>query len=103
METNNRSISLKGLWRLALAVVGVVAIIQELRKPQDERAWHGKVAGFVPYDFRIPSLDRFKQTYWNPDGPILGSKVFGVGWAANVGGLARRLGVGQHDEQPPEG
>jgi len=104
METKDRSTSLRDIWRLVLAVLGVVAIIQELRKPKDEREWHGNVAGFVPYDFRVPTLDRVKQTYWNPDGPILGSRVFGVGWAANFGGLARRVGLGQRDEptEPPE-
>jgi len=43
---------MRDIWRLVLAVIGVVAIVQELRKPPDERTWHGKVADFVPYDFR---------------------------------------------------
>ena len=76
--------SVRDIWRLALAVIGVT-IIQELRKPPDERTWHGKVADVVPYDFRIPTIDRMKSTYWNPEGPVLSSKVFGVGWAPNFG------------------
>lgn len=81
------------LWRFALAVVGVIAIIGELQKPAAERSWHGTVADFIPYDFRLPTADRFRQTYWNPDGPILSSKVWGVGWALNLGAVKQRLGA----------
>ena len=81
----------RDIWRLALAIIGVVAIIQELRKPPDERTWHGKVAAIVPYDFRMPTIGRVLSTYWNPEGPILSGKVFGVGWAPNFGGLTRML------------
>jgi hypothetical protein len=75
------------LWRLALAVIGVIAITQELRKPANERAWHGKVADFVPYDFRLPTVARIRETYWDPDGPFINGKVWGVGWAPNLGAL----------------
>jgi hypothetical protein len=47
------------------------------------------VAEFVPYDFRMPTIERLRTTYWNPGGPILSSKVFGVGWAPNFGVLAK--------------
>jgi hypothetical protein len=30
-----------------------------------------------------------QQTYWNPEGPLISGKVFGVGWAPNFGVLAR--------------
>jgi len=84
--------SVRDIWRLALAIIGVVAIIQELRKPAEERTWHGKVADIVPYDFRIPTIDRMRTTYWNPEGPALSAKVFGVGWAPNFGALAKVFG-----------
>jgi hypothetical protein len=79
------------VWSLIFAMIAVVAVIQELRKPKDQRTWHGKVADFVPYDFRMPTLERVKSTYWNPEGPIFQSKVFGAGWALNVGALSRRF------------
>ncbi|MBI2863978.1 MAG: hypothetical protein HYX94_05400 [Chloroflexi bacterium] len=64
------------------------AVTQELRKPPEERTWHGRVAGFVPYDFRVPSLDKVKETYWNPDKPqIFSERVLGVGWGINFGRL----------------
>lgn len=83
-----RTPSPRDLWKAVLAIVGAIAIVQELRKPKEERTWHGEVAIF-PYDFRMPTVDRVKETYWNPDGPILSGKVFGVGWAPNFGVLTR--------------
>jgi hypothetical protein len=91
-KTKDKSSTARNLWRLALLIVGVVAMIQELRKPPNERAWHGKVADFVPYDFRKPTVERFSQTYWNPDGPMLSPKAWGVGWAPNFGAVKRLLG-----------
>jgi hypothetical protein len=85
--------AIRNTWRLALAIIGVIAIVQELRKPSDERTWHGKVADVVPYDFRMPTIGRVRSTYWNPDGPILTGKVFGVGWAPNLGALTRMAGA----------
>ncbi len=81
--------NLKDLWKLVLAGLGVAAVIQELRKPADERTWHGKVAGFVPYDFRKPSFERIREAYWNPDGPIVSSRAFGVGWVMNFGAVTK--------------
>jgi hypothetical protein len=84
--------AVRDLWRLVLAVVAAIAVIQELRKPAEERTWHGKVADLFPYDFRIPTTERFRQAFWNPDGPILSSKAWGVGWALNFGAVKKLLG-----------
>jgi hypothetical protein len=68
------------------------AIYQELKKPPEARTWNGKVAGTVPYDFRLPTLDRLRDAYWNPDSEQLFSeRVFGVGWAVNIPVAARKL------------
>ena len=80
------------IWRLVLVVIGVVAIVQELRKPPELRSWHGKVFGFVPYEFRKPTAERFRHTYWNPDGPAVSGKAWGVGWAPNFGAVKRFFG-----------
>ena len=103
MDEEKRKSGVRDFWRLALAVIGVIAIIQELRKPSNERTWHGKVAAFVPYDFRMPTIGRVKSTYWNPDGPIVTSKVFGVGWAPNLGALSRIVGRWREDPNAPPG
>lgn len=104
-DDGERGPSLGDLWKLLLAIIGAIAIIQELRKPAEERTWHGKVADLVPYDFRAPSLDRVKTTYWNPGGPLLSGKLFGVGWAPNLGALARLVGfrVSDPDAAPEQG
>jgi len=68
------------------------AIYQELQKPPEERTWHGRIAGFVPYDFRWPTLERLREAYWNPDEPrIFTDRVLGVGWAINFYSLLRGL------------
>ncbi len=80
--------TLRGLRRLArftvLALV-VSAIATELAKPEAERTWQGRVMGVVPYDFRMPTWERIRFAYWNPDSDQLFSdRVFGVGWAINL-------------------
>ena len=68
------------------------AIYQELRKPPEARTWNGKVAGVVPYDFRVPTLDRLREAYWAPDSDqIFSENVIGVGWAVNLPVAARKL------------
>ena len=80
--------TLRGLRRLVrLAVVGlfVAAVATELSKPEEERTWHGRVGGVVPYDFRPPTWERIRLAYWNPDSDSLFTdRVFGVGWAVNL-------------------
>ena len=71
------------------------AIYQELRRPPQQRTWHGKVAGVVPYDFRLPTLGRLRDAYWAPDSDhVFSEHVFGVGWAVNIPVALRRLSDG---------
>jgi hypothetical protein len=68
------------------------ALYQELKKPAEERTWHGKVAGIVPYDFRIPDLQRVKNAYWAPDSDVLFTEqVVGVGWSVNLPVAIRKV------------
>ncbi|HLZ47747.1 MAG TPA: hypothetical protein VKR80_03770, partial [Candidatus Limnocylindria bacterium] len=54
--------------------------------------WHGKVAGTVPYDFRLPTLDRIREAYWDPDSDVLFTeKVVGVGWSVNLPVAMRKI------------
>lgn len=80
--------TLRGIRSLARwAAVGLVvaAVATELSKPEEERTWHGRVMGMVPYDFRPPTWERIRDAYWNPDSDRLFSeRVFGVGWAVNL-------------------
>ena len=100
MDSERRMPTVKDIWRLVLAIIGVVAVVQELRKPPEERTWHGKVANFFPYDFRMPTIGRVRSTYWNPEGPIVSGKVFGVGWAPNFGALTGMFSKSRAQEEP---
>ncbi|HET8569484.1 MAG TPA: hypothetical protein VFM93_10920 [Candidatus Limnocylindria bacterium] len=76
-----------------LALFG--AIYQELRKPPEERTWHGKVLGIVPYDLRMPSIEKVRKAYWDPSrDEIFSEDVVGVGWAVNIPVAIRRLNAG---------
>ncbi len=82
------------LLRAALFFLTLAAVAQELGKPDDQRTWHGKVAG-VPYDFRVPTPRRFRDAYWNPNDPrIFTDRVVGIGWAINFARLIPRLREG---------
>lgn len=86
---------MKDLYRLARTAVWLAffgALYQELKKPDAERTWHGKVAGVVPYDFRLPTFDRLREAYWNPDSDqIFSENVFGVGWSVNIPVAAKKV------------
>jgi hypothetical protein len=78
------------LVRVASMAVTIAAVAQELRRPPQERRWHGRVAGFVPYDFRLPTLERMRASWWSPtDERVLTPQVWGVGWTVNFGRVVR--------------
>ena len=80
--------------KLVAFAVFVAAIVEQLRLPAEERTWEGRVGGLVPYDFRMPTLDRARSRWWNPqDDRVFVPTVFGVGWTINVARLARFLGL----------
>ena len=82
------------LIRAAILFLTAAAVAQELNKPESEREWHGRIAS-VPYDFRVPTVQRFRDAYWNPDDPrIFTDRVIGIGWAVNFAQLIPRLQEG---------
>jgi hypothetical protein len=89
-----RRLSLLQWAPMALSLgVAALAIAQELSKPAGERAWNGRVLGFIPDDLRPPSPERIRASLWNPDDPhVLTSQVFGVGWSINLYRVTERLG-----------
>jgi Family of unknown function (DUF5808) len=71
------------LLSIVVALYVVAAITEQLRLPSEERTWHGKVGG-VPYDFRVPTLERLLATFWNKDeSRLFVPKLFGMGWDIN--------------------
>jgi len=68
----------------------IAAVIDQLRRAPQDRTWEGEVAGFVPYDLRMPTLERARSRWWNPeDDRLFVPQVFGVGWTINFARLAR--------------
>jgi hypothetical protein len=87
-KTRKRRGGIQDVIRLVMLGLAVAAVVKELRTPAGERTWHGVVAGFVPYEFRFPTLERFRERVWNPQGEhLIGPHVFGVGWTVNLGKL----------------
>ena len=90
-------------WLIRMLQVTVVAltlaaVLQELEKPKEERKWHGEVAGIFPYDFRIPTIERLKESYWNPyESRVFTPPAFGLGWAINFYALLENLRVIEED------
>jgi hypothetical protein len=66
-----------------LAILLSAAIRDQLRRPPEERTWHGTVFG-IPYDFRFPTLDRLRDSFWNKNtSQLLLPQAFGIGWTIN--------------------
>ena len=72
------------IFSVLFLVYVAIAITQQLQRPPEERTWYGKIAG-IPYDFRIPSVERLRATFWNKDtSQILLPQAFGIGWSINL-------------------
>ena len=83
-------------WLLRMAALAALAgaVYTELRKPPEERTWHGRLLGVVPYDFRPPTPAKLMSAWWNPkSNTIVGEPAFGVGWSINIAALANRFGA----------
>lgn len=69
---------------IALTTLVGLAIREQLRLPPEERTWHGTLFG-IPYDFRRPTIERLRETFWNKDtARVLVPQVFGMGWSINL-------------------
>ncbi len=78
----------------AAITLALAAVCQELEKPREERKWNGRLAGIIPYDFRMPNIVRIKEAYWNTDdSSIFTPRVCGIGWAVNFYALLEKLGL----------
>ena len=72
-------------WRTITTAFTVAAIVYAIRTKQPEGTFLK-----VPYDFRMPTLHRLRERFWNPDDPrIFIPHFFGVGWSLNLYQLRR--------------
>jgi len=84
--------------QVTVVALTLAAVFQELEKPEEERKWHGKIAGLFPYDFRIPTIERLRESYWNPyESRVFTPPVFGLGWAVNFCALLENLRIIEED------
>ncbi|MEP6680030.1 MAG: hypothetical protein ABJB65_00995 [Chloroflexota bacterium] len=86
------------LWIIRMAVLGALvgAIWRELSKPPAKRTWNGRLLGFVPYDLRLPTLTRLRDSYFNTrSAALFTSQPVGVGWSVNIAAVLKRLGIMQ--------
>jgi hypothetical protein len=92
-------------WLVRTATLAAIAgaIYREMRLPAEERTWHGRLLGFIPYDFRPPTPRRVVDAYWNPKSPrLFNDQPFGVGWALNLAAAANLLrGLRQRTQPAP--
>jgi hypothetical protein len=85
--------TIKTLIKWTVIAIAAIAIIEELRKPAEDREWHGRVGGVVPYEFRPPSVNRLRDAWWNPEDPrLIGDTAFGVGWTVNLARVRELVG-----------
>jgi Family of unknown function (DUF5808) len=83
---------LRSLLKAASWILTGAAVLKEIQQPPERRTWHGTVAGFVPYDFRIPTVERMRAAWWSPDDErVVTETPFGLGWTVNFGRVARLL------------
>ncbi len=81
----------------AADVTALAASVGESFEP--EGPGEGRVGG-VPIDLSPPTAERVAHTWWNPrDERIFVPRVFGLGWALNVGAVAVKLGLIEPDAE----
>jgi len=78
-------------------VAALAATVGEVAE-SDEPS-HTRFAG-VPIDLSLPTAERVAHTWWNPrDERIFVPRVFGLGWAVNIGAVAVKLGLIEPDAE----
>ena len=74
-------------WGIIVAAFTAATVIHAIRAKQATGTFMK-----VPYDFRVPTLQRLRERFWNPDDArIFTPRFFGVGWSLNVYRLRERL------------
>jgi hypothetical protein len=73
------------MWATLLVSLVVLALREQLRLPAEERTWHGRIWGRIPYDFRLPTAERIRAAFWNKQtAELLVPLPFGIGWTINL-------------------
>jgi hypothetical protein len=68
---------------IGITVLMGLAIREQLQMPKDKRTWHGTLFN-IPYDFRMPTIERLRETFWNKNtARVLVPQFYGMGWSIN--------------------
>ena len=79
--------------KIVPALFAVATVVYAYKTKQS----HGTFLG-VPFDFRMPTWRRFKQSFWNPEDPrVFTPRPFGVGWGVNIPQLKKRIDAARED------
>lgn len=69
---------------ILLLIYVVMVVREQLSLSPEERTWQGNIVG-IPYDFRVPTTERLRATFWNKDNPqLLVPQALGIGWTINL-------------------
>jgi uncharacterized membrane protein len=89
--------TLSSILRTLTMALTVTAAVYAYRTKQPE----GRILN-VPYDFRMPTMERLRRRVWNPDEPrVFTPTIFGVGWSLNLFQVVRQLRGDTPPEDPP--
>ena len=84
MNRKKMASPVNAIFSLLFLIYVAIAITQQLQRPPEERTWYGKIAG-IPYDFRLPTVERIRAAFWNKDtSQIFLPQAFGIGWSINM-------------------
>ena len=91
--------TLSGILLKAELALTMAAAVYAYRTKQPE----GRILN-VPYDFRVPTMERLRRRVWNRDEPrVFTPTIFGVGWSLNFFQVVHQLrGDVPPDDQPPD-
>ena len=80
-------------WKIIPALFAVTTAYYAYKTKQS----HGTFLG-VPFDFRMPTWARFKDSFWNEEDPrVFTPRPLGVGWAVNIPQLRKKIEAGKED------
>ena len=83
MKRKKKSRARRIIGSIVFTILVTAAIRDQLRLPPENRTWQGHVFG-IPYDFRFPTLERIRNTFWNENtSQVLVPQAFGIGWTIN--------------------
>jgi hypothetical protein len=94
-EPDKRGKSPVKSWRAVTALFTLATVAYALKA----RRSHGTFLK-VPFEFRVPTLQRIKERLWNPEeSRVFTPRVFGIGWTLNFHRVLSLLGLVKRDGQ----